>query len=61
VAVRHAWADALAAPTYDGPPLWLHGDLHPALALGVVFLAHSADNPQIHGIGRRTVAAILDG
>ena len=21
---------ALAAPGYDGPPLWLHGDLHPA-------------------------------
>ncbi|MCW2935362.1 MAG: putative kinase, aminoglycoside phosphotransferase family [Actinomycetia bacterium] len=121
-AVRHAWAQALAAPAYDGPPLWLHGDLHPAnvlvqhghvsgiidfgditagdpapdlsvawmllpprwhdafrvayggvgddlwrrargwaLALGVVFLAHSADNPQIHGIGRRTVAAILEG
>ena len=21
---------ALAAPRYDGPPVWLHGDLHPA-------------------------------
>ena len=121
-AVRRAWADALAAPAYDGPPVWLHGDLHPAnllvdngrisgvidfgditagdpasdlsvawmllplewhdafraayggvpedlwrrargwaLALGVVFLAHSADNPQIHGIGRRTVPAVLTG
>jgi hypothetical protein len=30
-----------------------------ALALGVVFLAHSADNPQIRGVGRRTVAAVL--
>ena len=27
---RRAWADALAAPAYDGPPRWLHGDLHPA-------------------------------
>lgn len=25
-----AWADGLAAPTWGGPPLWLHGDLHPA-------------------------------
>jgi orotidine-5'-phosphate decarboxylase len=22
--------DALAAPAYEGPPVWLHGDLHPA-------------------------------
>ena len=119
-AVRRAWAGALAVPPYDGPPLWLHGDPHPAnvlvenghvsgiidfgditagdpasdlsmawmllpldwhdafraayggvagdlwrrargwaLALGVAFLANSADNPQIHGIGRRTLAAVL--
>jgi aminoglycoside phosphotransferase (APT) family kinase protein len=118
--VRRAWDDALAAPAYDGPPLWLHGDLHPAnilvagghvsgiidfgditsgdpasdlsvawmalplelhkaflsayggvdegswrrargwaLALAIVFLAHSADNPQLHRIGRRTLAAVL--
>jgi aminoglycoside phosphotransferase (APT) family kinase protein len=24
---------ALAAPRYDGPPVWLHGDLHPANVL----------------------------
>ena len=121
-AARRLWADALAAPVYDGPPLWLHGDLHAAnvlvehghvsgiidfgditagdpasdlsvawmllplewheafraayggvgedlwrrargwaLALGVVFMAHSADNPQIHGLGRRTVATVLAG
>jgi aminoglycoside phosphotransferase (APT) family kinase protein len=29
-AALRAWADALAAPGYDGPPVWLHGDLHPA-------------------------------
>src|SRR2546430_344128 len=23
--VLRAWADALAAPAYAGPPLWLHG------------------------------------
>jgi aminoglycoside phosphotransferase (APT) family kinase protein len=128
-AVLGAWADALAAPAYPGPPLWLHGDLHPAnilhsegrlsgvidfgditagdpasdlsvawmllplewhaafraayaaaggrgddaaddsalwrrargwaLALGIVFLAHSAGNPWLLGTGRRTLAAVL--
>lgn len=24
------WSDALAADPWDGPPLWLHGDPHPA-------------------------------
>ncbi|EDY45031.1 GNAT family acetyltransferase [Streptomyces sp. SPB074] len=29
-AVRAVWEDALAAPGWDGPDLWLHADLHPA-------------------------------
>jgi aminoglycoside phosphotransferase (APT) family kinase protein len=29
-AAREVWADALAAPVWTGPNLWLHGDLHPA-------------------------------
>ena len=29
-AVLRGWDAALAAPGYDGPPVWLHGDLHPA-------------------------------
>jgi aminoglycoside phosphotransferase (APT) family kinase protein len=29
-AVREIWDDALAAPDWAGPALWLHGDLHPA-------------------------------
>jgi aminoglycoside phosphotransferase (APT) family kinase protein len=29
-AVLRVWNAALAAPGYDGPPAWLHGDLHPA-------------------------------
>ncbi|MGZ0151921.1 aminoglycoside phosphotransferase family protein [Kribbella sp. WER1] len=29
-AVREVWADGVAAPEYDGPPVWLHSDLHPA-------------------------------
>ena len=28
-AVEQAWQDALDAPPWPGPPLWLHGDLHP--------------------------------
>ncbi len=27
--VRAAWETALAAPPWAGPPVWLHGDLHP--------------------------------
>ncbi|MWA15503.1 aminoglycoside phosphotransferase family protein [Streptomyces sp. BA2] len=29
-AVRDIWEDALSAPGPAGPPVWLHGDLHPA-------------------------------
>jgi aminoglycoside phosphotransferase (APT) family kinase protein len=32
-AVRAIWDDAVAAPGWEGPPLWLHGDLHPANVL----------------------------
>ena len=32
-AVRAVWDDALSAPPWDGPPTWLHGDLHPANVL----------------------------
>ncbi|BAJ31543.1 MULTISPECIES: aminoglycoside phosphotransferase family protein [Kitasatospora] len=28
--LRTVWADALAAPVWSGPPVWLHSDLHPA-------------------------------
>ncbi len=28
--VGELWQDALEAPRWDGPALWLHGDLHPA-------------------------------
>jgi hypothetical protein len=30
-----------------------------ALALALTFLAHSADNPVLAGIGRRTLASVL--
>jgi aminoglycoside phosphotransferase (APT) family kinase protein len=29
-AVRAVWDDAVAAPEWEGPPVWVHGDLHPA-------------------------------
>ncbi|MFK8907757.1 aminoglycoside phosphotransferase family protein [Streptomyces sp. YS-3] len=32
-AVRAVWEDAVAAPEWTGPPVWLHGDLHPANVL----------------------------
>lgn len=28
--VRAVWEDAVAAPEWEGPPVWVHGDLHPA-------------------------------
>ena len=30
VALRKIWDEAVAAPEWTGPPVWLHGDLHPA-------------------------------
>ncbi|MFD8478264.1 aminoglycoside phosphotransferase family protein [Kitasatospora sp. NPDC059673] len=117
---RRIWEAAAATPGWDGPPLWLHGDLHPAnilvhrgrisavidfgdltggdpatdlsvawmlftpqqraalrqaygraddaawerargwaLALALVFLSHSADNPLMRGVGARTLRAVL--
>lgn len=32
-AVRAVWEDAAAAPGWEGPRVWLHGDLHPANVL----------------------------
>lgn len=118
-AVRRMWAAALAAPRWRQPPVWVHGDLHPAnilvhdgrisgvidfgdltagdpaadlsvgwmllpagchqafrdsarasdaswaratgwaLALGLVYLAHSADHPQLAAVGRHTLDAVL--
>jgi aminoglycoside phosphotransferase (APT) family kinase protein len=28
--IHAVWEDALAAPKWDGAPVWVHGDLHPA-------------------------------
>ncbi|ADG73310.1 aminoglycoside phosphotransferase [Cellulomonas flavigena DSM 20109] len=28
--VRAVWDDAVAAPAWERPPVWVHGDLHPA-------------------------------
>ena len=29
-ALTRCWERALAAPVWNGPPVWIHGDLHPA-------------------------------
>jgi aminoglycoside phosphotransferase (APT) family kinase protein len=31
--LRALWTEACLAPPWDGPALWLHGDLHPANVL----------------------------
>ncbi|MGX9919299.1 aminoglycoside phosphotransferase family protein [Streptomyces sp. NPDC002248] len=120
-AALRVWETAAAAPVWGGPPVWLHGDLHPAnilvdhgrisavidfgditsgdpatdlsvawmlftaeqraalrraygcaddatwerargwaLALSVVFLSYSADNPLMRGIGERAFRAVLE-
>ncbi|MET9293368.1 aminoglycoside phosphotransferase family protein [Streptomyces sp. NPDC003077] len=33
--VTEVWETALAAPPWDGPPVWVHGDLAPSNALAV--------------------------
>ena len=35
VAVTAAWEAALATPAWDGPPVWIHGDLQPGNLLAV--------------------------
>ncbi|MEU3306367.1 aminoglycoside phosphotransferase family protein [Nocardiopsis sp. NPDC006832] len=32
--VGQVWEGARVAPAWDGPPVWLHGDLHPANVVG---------------------------
>jgi aminoglycoside phosphotransferase (APT) family kinase protein len=119
------WEHSVAAPPWPGPPVWIHGDLHPgnlviakgrltavidfgdlcagdpatdlsiawmllpassrstfrfaargdldpidddtwtrargwALLLGLVFLAHSVDDPAMGALGRATIDAILN-
>jgi aminoglycoside phosphotransferase (APT) family kinase protein len=41
-AVLRMWVAALATPIYNGPPVWLHGDLHPANIL--------VDDGQVSGV-----------
>jgi aminoglycoside phosphotransferase (APT) family kinase protein len=131
-AVLDVWEEAVTEPAYGGPPVWLHGDLHPAnilishgrvsgvidfgditsgdpatdlavawmllplpchgafrfayraacraarngsaasiddalwtrtrgwaLNFAIMLLAHSADNPQLENVGRRTLRRLL--
>ncbi|MDD9205770.1 aminoglycoside phosphotransferase family protein [Georgenia sp. 10Sc9-8] len=43
-AVARVWEEAMAAPAWSGPPMWVHGDLHPAnLVVGAHGLAGVVD------------------
>ena len=53
---RAAYADAGHGPVSDS--LWMRARGW-ALHLAVVFLAYSADNPQLNQIGLRTLDAVL--
>jgi len=53
---RAAYAEAGNHPVTDAT--WTRGRGW-ALNLAVVFLAWSADNPRLHAVGRRTLAAVL--
>jgi aminoglycoside phosphotransferase (APT) family kinase protein len=53
---REAYEDAGHGLIDD--PLWTRGRGW-ALNLALVFLAYSADNPQLNQIGRRTLDAVL--
>ncbi|OFI39448.1 aminoglycoside phosphotransferase [Arthrobacter sp. SW1] len=45
--LRAVWAQALEAPVHAGPPLWLHGDLHPA---NVLFTPPHARGPALAAV-----------
>jgi aminoglycoside phosphotransferase (APT) family kinase protein len=45
-AVIAAWVKALYAPTWDQPPVWIHGDLLPG-------------NPALAGISRHLISEVL--
>ncbi|MBD5787666.1 aminoglycoside phosphotransferase family protein [Cellulosimicrobium terreum] len=47
------WARLVGTPVWDGPAVWLHGDLHPA---NVVAVAGSAAEPR----GAARLAAVVD-
>ena len=53
----NAYAAASHHPADEG--LWIRARAW-ALVLSAAFLAHSADNPQMATIGRRTLDAVLD-
>ncbi len=55
-AFRHAYG-SVAGHQADGD-LWARARGW-ALALALVFLAHSADNPQLAAVGDRTIRAVL--
>jgi hypothetical protein len=57
-AFRDAYAAAGGAAEPASGPLWTRAKGW-ALYLALAFLAYSADNPQLFGVGRRTSRAVL--
>jgi len=50
--VRAVWDDAVAAPEWEGLPLWVHGDLHPAnVVVSDGTLAGRPEEPVPHADG----------
>jgi hypothetical protein len=56
---REAYHQASGATSEVSDPLWLRARGW-ALNFALVFLAYSADNPQLRLIGQRTLRAVLD-
>ncbi len=53
-ALGMAWQAALEVPRWNGPPVWLHGDLHP---LNVIVEGAAADGD---AEGAPSIAAVID-
>jgi aminoglycoside phosphotransferase (APT) family kinase protein len=54
------WTSCTASAAYPGDADLRVRARGGASALGLLFLAHSADNPLMGGIGRRTMDALLE-
>ena len=51
--VRAVWDDAVAAHAWEGPPVWVHGDLHPAnVVVSNGTLSGIVDDPACPRTGR---------
>ena len=54
------WSDALAAPVWDGTPVWVHADLRGYALFQVSGIAYYREtNPGFATLARRTVREVL--